>query len=340
MIPFGIAALWGCSRRELTNQAKPWAEVYIEVDWSSFGTLPSGMTLMFYEQSAQEPLIQLTHNTTHEVVKLPEGSYDILLINRSIGEFSTLLFKGMNRFETIEIEAKSATSLWYEPTTTTEVVCTEPERLGVATYKKLEITKKMVQESMAGRERGERSYSKSIRLIPKSITPLTTVIVHVDGIQNAQSVRGALRRFARGYLPSEGRASTKECSYLLDKGWTKKVTSGDNTKGVIYKTFYSFGPTSEEEMKREEVELALSLLLIDNKTTMDYEFLVGDRVQRDRESATVEIVVGVQMGDGSFPEDNPIPLPDVTPETNLGGGIDAKVENWEEIIEIEIDILA
>ena len=72
----------------------------------------------------------------------------------------------------------------------------------------------------------------------------------------------------------------------------------------------------------------LSLLLVDNKTILDYKFEVGHDFEED-DTAHLTLHLEIDLGD---------PLPDVKPEGGEGGGFDASVSDWGEEIEHEVEL--
>ena len=89
-----------------------------------------------------------------------------------------------------------------------------------------------------------------------------------------------------------------------------------------------FGLPDNHKATPQENTLNLSLLLVDNKTILDYTFHVGDQFVEDQEE---HLTLHLEIDLGK-------PLPDVKPEGGQGGGFDATVDDWGEEIEHDVEL--
>ena len=126
---FLCLCLSSCERRELTYFEE--AEINVEVDWSRSGLSESGYgaTTMFYPVDGNTPMKVLMGNREQTTVRLHEGSYRVLVFNRSQDDFGSISFYG-NNFYNFRAEAKQVdTRMDMETKVETRVIIDAPEEL-------------------------------------------------------------------------------------------------------------------------------------------------------------------------------------------------------------------
>ena len=103
-----LCPLWcilfsACERRELTYYLE--SEITLTANWSKANLdheSAYGATAIFYPQDGRAPQVVLMGDRTQTTVRLVKGYYDIVLFNRSFNDFSSVAFRGQDKFETLE----------------------------------------------------------------------------------------------------------------------------------------------------------------------------------------------------------------------------------------------
>lgn len=327
----------GCERRPLLYDYRPYCNVEVKVDWSDFGDTPTGMTVIFYPENGDQPIVHTTTETTETNVGLEAGNYNVLLFNQSPDEFGTLEFKGMEAYETAEVCARETVSKWYSAASEEQKAVREPERLGVARIEGLRISKDMVEKSIQRPTSGEYGEQASISLRPKCVVSTARVRIRVHGLHNVRSARGSMSGMADGYSLSGDSPTSGKASHIIEE-WTRELDAADYRRGFLTADFSTFGVAASQVRAAGANHLVLSLLLVDNKTVKDYGFDVSDRIQVDDGGLMLIVEVGTQIGDKDHPADQPIEIEDVKPADGQEGGFDAKVEGWDDEKNVEVPL--
>lgn len=336
-----------CNHDELCYHHPHDANVRIDVDWSKFvEEVPTGMSVMVYPQGegAGKAITQQTNTTSHVIFSIPAGNYHSIVYNQSPSEYGSISFRGMDQFETAEVYANPTHSRWYESRGDEGGrVVTEPEWFATDQIQGMEVTPQMVEQTgqdnysqlvLASRGRGDLSDSFLIgELTPQNIIYTISIKVHIDGIYNLRSARASLTGLAEGYWLGKGRVTSSKVTQLLEN-WEMTINPHDPTKGTIVAKITCFGLPDGHQGTAEENELVLSLLLVDNKTKLDFPFYVGDKFE-----AHVEENVQLQLRLGlSLELTIEQPLPDVKPENSNDGGFSAKVDDWGEEENVDVQM--
>lgn len=331
-----------CNHDELCYHHPHDASVRVDVDWSDFvEETPTGMTVMVYPQDGGKALTQHTNTTSHAIFALPAGTYHSIVYNQSPSEYGSLSFRGMEKFETAEVYANTTDSRWYTSRGDEDGrVVTEPEWVGTDRVKDMIVTPEMVEKTgednfaqfSISRGRSDNSFLIGEHH-PLNIIYTITVKVHIDGIYNLRSARASLSGLAEGYFMGLEKPSANKVTQLLEE-WKMSLDPIDPTKGTIDAKITCFGLPYGHQGKAEENELMLSLLLVDNKTILDFPFHVGDKFEtRVEEDVQLQLRLALNV---ELTIDTP--LPDVKPEGSGDGGFNAKVDDWGDEENIDINM--
>lgn len=317
----GIAALFlsltACEHKELCYHHPHTAKVRVDVDWSEFTKeQPTGMTVTAYPVDGGQAVSTLTHTLSHAYFNLEAGAYHTLTYNQSPSEFGTLLFKGMDRFETAEVVSGEQDSRWYQGRSEGERVAVQAEWLATDRETDARVTEEMVRETLEHEKRSAPEYVIAHHT-PRNIIYTVHVRVNIQGIYNLRSARAALDGMSEGYRFSDGYYKDEVMTHLLEE-WKMTVDKDDYRKGYIDATFYCFGLPGNHRGDADANQLTLSLLLVDNKTILNFPILVGDKfVTVDAKELVLSLEVNLEAT-----------LPDVKPEGGSSAGFDAVVEDW------------
>ena len=290
--------------------------VRINVDWHLFDKeVPTGMTVMVFPWSGGAPHTVLTNEITHADFSLEPGKYRVLVFNQSTTEFGTLDFLGMDSYETARAVVQHATSRWYSRGDD-ELIGVEPEWLASDKLDEFDVSDDFSE----------------VTLTPKNVLSQIQVSVKVPGIKNLRYVRGSLTGISEGFLLGQGKPLLSKVTYLLES-WTKSVDENEATLGTLKTSVKCFGLPETAHLDAENNKLSLSALLIDNKTQIDHQFVVGDKFQKDDNSSELGYTVTLHV-DVKVPE----PLPEVKPSEGSSGGFDVTIQDWGKPEDIDMEL--
>lgn len=290
--------------------------VRINVDWHLFDKeVPTGMTVMVFPWSGGAPQTVLTNEITHADFFLEPGKYRVLVFNQSTTEFGTLDFLGMDSYETARAVVQHATSRWYSRGDN-ELIGVEPEWLASDKLDEFEVSEDFSE----------------VTLTPRNVLSQIHVSVKVPSIGYLRSARGSLTGISEGFLLGQGKPLQSKVTYLLET-WTKSVDENDATLGTLKTSVKCFGLPETAHLDAENNKLSLSALLIDNKTQIDHQFVVGDKFQKDDNSSELGYTVTLHV-DVKVPE----PLPEVKPSEGSSGGFDVTIQDWGKPEDIDMEL--
>lgn len=337
LLPLSFFLLASCVHREFDFEITDYGTtaVHVNVDWSELERheKPSGMTLMFYpasEETELETMKHLSSITGQAKLRLPPGSYDIVVFNQSEDEFGSFSFHDMDDRDKARIEADVFTSRWYVSRSEEEITAHHPEWLAVAEETGITVAEDTSSDLEEIMRHGYTSTRSTLiaEMTPENIVCEKTVRINIKNIYNLRSARGGISGLAGGIqLKGKRRLDTK-VTHLVEE-WTKTLDNVNPNDGSIETSFTCFGlPESHSGAAGENV-LSVSFLLVDNKTVVDYSFHIGDCIHKGMTEETINI----EFDDFG----NPIVLPDVKPEGGGAGGFNSEVDPWEDI-DVEVSI--
>ena len=326
-----LMLLVSCNHHELCYHHPHTAQVRVNVDWTEFlEEDPTGMTVMVYPANGGKPYTSVTHTLDHASFSLSEGTYHTLVFNQSVSEFGSLEFRQVEHYAEAEVVSATQTSRWYEGRADGGRVVTQPEWIATHREEGAMVTRQMVEEMRPeGKYRtGDASGYVLSSLVPQNIVYTIHIRVYVKGIYNLRSARAALDGLAEGYRFALARPSEVTATYLMEE-WKLTVDKDDATQGYIETDLYCFGLPDGHQGMADENCFDLSVLLVDNKTILNFPFMVGDRFERLDGSVSLNLQLEYEL---------PNPLPDVKPEGGSGSGFDATVEDWGDEIEYDVNM--
>lgn len=326
-----LILLASCNHHELCYHHPHTAQIRVNVDWTEFTEeSPTGMTVMVYPADGGKPYTSVTHTLSHTSFSLPEGAYHSLVFNQSVSEFGSLEFRQMDQYTKAEVVSTTQDSRWYEERADRGRVVTQPEWIATHHEEGGIVTREMVEEMRPeGKYRsGEGSEYVLSNLMPQNIIYTVHVRVYIQGIYNLRSARAALDGLAEGYRFASARPSNITATYLMEE-WKLTVDSDDPTRGHIDTDLFCFGLPDGHQGTADENLFSLSVLLVDNKTVLNFPFMVGDKFEQGDANVRLSLNMELELVE---------PLPDVKPEGGSGSGFDATVDDWGEEIDHDIQM--
>ena len=283
-----VLMLTACTHKELCFYHPHTGRVRINVDWSEFDReQPTGMTVSVFPADGGQKYSSVGHTLDHATFDLPAGNYHTMTFNQSPSEFGSVNFQNMESFSQAEVVAKPISSRWYKGRAEGEVTVTDPEWLAVDSDVDNRVTEEMVEKNrheLMNEGSMQRSLTEHLLTThtPQNIVYTVHTRIHIRGIHNLRSARGALDGWARGVKLAGREPLADKATHLMEE-WKLTLDPSDATKGYITATFHCFGfPKGHQELP-EDNKLMLSLLLVDNKTQLDRVFHVGDKFIVDPE---------------------------------------------------------
>lgn len=322
-----VGGLCSCEHKDLCYHHPHSAAARIDVDWTDFAPFetPTGMSVMVYPEDGDEPMTLLSNDITHVDVPLYEGHYRVLAYNQSPSEFGMCSFENMENFESAMVKATTYESRWYETRTGMTRVADEPEWLGCDSREEVYVPDSILSD-------GQTHVVATLR--PQDIVYNVRVNIKAEGSTYVRSVRASLTGLAEGYMLGLLTPTSTTVTQLMESWKRTRVTrtrgEGDSQEEAIVDstlsaTIKSFGlPTAHKAQAADNV-LTVTILLVDGKTKLSHDFLVGDLFKlSDTEPMTYTI-------DIAWPER----IPYVRAENS--SFFDVTVDDWGE--ESNIDLI-
>lgn len=337
-----IIAAASCEHKELCYYHPHVAPVRVNVDWSLFPMdEPTGMTAYAYPLHEDENDIYrfISHNINYITLELEAGFFHTLVFNQSESEYGTLEFSNLEDYNTAQVRVVQAQANWYSTKAPETKVGSEPEWLAVGTAENVEVTEEMVriaeEEFLANRqEQMMRAIGRAINDVA-TVTPISVIKqvefrVYCEGLYNLRSVRASVDGMAEGCILATGEVTQGSVSHTID-AWSIEEYEYDITRGELVATLGTFGIPSGHTGKPEENKFSIHLMLVDNQTTVDYDFNIGDLLTEFKEldgsnGELQKVVVKLRL---------PEKLPDVKPVDGVDGGFDVDFSGWgDEIVTV------
>ena len=356
-----VLLLAGCQRRPLEMYYRPTCRVTLEVDWSDFPEVPTGMSAYFYREGNPTPTIIPTADIYSTEVNLPEGHYRCFVINQTEEEFYSFDFMDMNEFGEAKAVLAYTKSRWFKANSTRadidpSAVAIAPENLGIGLVGEFDITAEMVENYQADyADWVTKTKTKTKSEISKSSLDATSVHlhatvhnvvcelnvqVHIKNIQYLYSARASMDGLATGVFLHNGVTTEDQTVQLLESDiWTMHVDENDPTSGYIEAKIRTLGlpgqVNTDFSLRDPSANLfTLNCLLVDRTTARTFDFEVGNKFNLEMGIHGLNLALNLSVGTDVEPE---ITLPEVEPaEGGSAGGFDASVSEWEEGADVEI----
>lgn len=315
----------GCRRELLTEEVTTnYAEIGIEIDWHRAGINPDDATLLLYREGEPAPVTHILQSG-HEVVRMKEGRYSMIVFNQKIGDFDAIDFRGVDQYATIQAFAKpipsrgskQAQGLWVD----------NPDSgLAVASLDEFVVTPHLVEQTRVAisqsRASGTRAPVHTLRFEPLICVNNVKVMVYTRGLNNVrkETARGAIDGFAESiYLRTQRPTNIPAVQFL--EFTNIAFDAGSTTDGYMEGYVTTFGRRESIDGVSPPVALTVDATLKDvDKTPFHHESNVTELIE---DAPEVEIQLKIEVE---------VKVPDVVPE---GGGFDPTIPGWgdDEVVE-------
>lgn len=343
-----------CQRRPLEIYYRPTCRVTLDVDWSDFPEVPTGMSAYFYRDGNPVPIIIPTADIYSTEVNLPEGHYNCFVINQTEEEFYSFDFMDMNEFGEAKAVLASTKSRWFKASSTRadidpSAVAIAPENLGIGLVGEFEITQEMIEIYQADyadwvtktkskttkaeiSKRALDATSVHLHATMHNVVCELNVRVHIKNIQYLYSARASMDGLATGVFLHNGVTTEDQTVQLLESDiWTMHVNENDPTSGYIEAKIRTLGlpgqVNTDLTLRDPSANLfTLNCLLVDHTTARSFDFEVGNKFDLEVGVHGLNLALNLSVGTEMEPE---ITLPEVEPvEGGSTGGFDVNVDEW------------
>jgi len=326
-----MLAASSCDFRPLYIEGSTPVEVLVLTDWTQLGGIPSGASIYFYPEGGGKPWVFKTNSVTRTTVKVPSGYYTVQVFNRTVDEFGSMTFSGMDSLGTAEAVLEEKLFTWVGRADTIGRTVYEPEEIVVGR------SDHFLVRSVSEREAYQRSSGKVISLTeiidsvavrPQRLRYTANMSVRINGIENIKSMRAYLTGMAGDAYLATRIAGNTQVTHVLES-WSVERDAADYTKGYVKAEFNCFGlPRQYVGAPFEKNnKLLLQFQLVDNKTVVQEIRYVGELVEQNDADRTDLIVI-----------DTAITLPTVKPEGGKESGFDVSFTDWDDPVDIPIGI--
>lgn len=309
-----IVLLSSCRRDDLYYATGDRATVRIETDWThELITLNGASAYIFDCNGDAFGDVILSSNPNTIDISLPEGCYDIVLMNNSIAEYKNIECVGADRIETFALMARRVTSKYTTMGDETETFVEQPDTVAGVVLRNIKVDKKMIEYLRHKPDKIEVIPAVVLQATPVRMISVADIKVHVKGLKYAAGApRTHLKNFSGGYYPNSGKTHPRPVTreFILNN---RKFDQGSTHDGTITAQQVTFGL---HENKSIRYLLNMEFVLIDgNKYSLSID--VTD---------SIRVTQGVHDIIHIYAE---IELPEVI--GNGGGAFDPDLEEWDDI---------
>lgn len=348
-----VLACLSCQRDPLELYYNGQADVHITYDWESkFGQKPDGMTLMLAHDGDSITYTDFTNDVDETTTRLNSGVYRLMVMNKTIGEFSKVNFYNRKSYNDFMVKLKTyyveSENLWDNGRTYME----EPEKIGIGTDT---FSVKSSVDSIIFYDYRETAHPDTVHLQRHVVIyPMSTTLkvrVKVRGISNMKDMEGYITGMADGFYPNQG-WRTKEAGTIKLSGWTpekRSSTRADEEEeanvGWMTCNVETFGLPHGRELLKDRVPesnyIMLHFTLLDN-SSIDFAYRVGKEIRYEGDDGTMtsflQTDVALELNleiDTPYYENDEVPiLPYAQPSGT--GAFDAEVEDWGEDVNVDV----
>lgn len=315
-----LLLLVGCERRDLTYYET--AEITLTVDWSQCGLdneeeAARGATAVFYPTDGGEPKIFLMGDYSREAVRLPVGTYNVILFNRSFTDFSNTAFRGRDKYETLEAYSKQIATR-VDGGADTRTIIASPEKLASTSVEGFVVTEDMLG-NYSQTTFGRSGYSATsadgrctLHFVPEKRTHEVVAVIRVEGLNNIRSATCRLDGIAESVFLATGKTSGVRVEQeflpsnpLFDEGslFNGTLTGRFNVFDIDFSSNHS---------------LHFDAKLVDGKSNFEGNYNNVEVTKKDNGEGIITIYVEARTDK----------IPDVKPEGGSDSGFDVDVGGW------------
>lgn len=339
-----------------------WSDAKLDPDDDPDDDVYSASAWFFPDDTSQTVIQKRLTDASGGTVELPVGTYSVLIFNNTVSDFSNIQFRGTDSFDTFEAYSGADTkSVFYSKSDATEVT-SKPEILASWSITDFEVTEEMVTTSRtidlstlvtataststditaststktsttlstkaAATRTTEENLATLTSVKPQLVVDTASVVVHVQGLNNASSASGTHTGLASSVFMASGTTSDDQITHSFTLS-DRSYYDGSSSDGTVSASYRSFGRHSD----RDDLSHSMSIdfTLNDDSSHPTQEFDITDQVHSTDDRLGLLTTVGLSDSD----TDHTIVLPDVDTDSD---GFSIGLDDWDTEVDIPLDI--
>ncbi|MEG2191205.1 MAG: DUF5119 domain-containing protein [Bacteroidales bacterium] len=243
----GIVLVCSCQRDDLYYATGNCATIRIEANWAPAQLTPNGASAYVFDCQGNAFGSVIQSNDPRKIdILLPEGCYDVIVLNNSTAEYKNIECVGINRIETFALIAKRIVSKYATMSNKAEIFVVGPDTVAGAVVRKIEVSKQMIDYLRYKPDKIEMTPAVVFQTTPTRMISVADITVHVKGLKYAAGApRTHLKNFSDGYYPHSGKTSPLcVChEFVLNN---RTFDEGSTRDGTITKQQVTFGLHEQE----------------------------------------------------------------------------------------------
>ncbi len=321
--------LSSCNFDHLYYETSLEALVRIDVNWEKSHVNPNGVSAFVYDAAGDLHAKTLSSDPNVIYLKLPAGSYTVILHNNDISELAGVELRGMKRLESASIYASERTDEPSFGVVGDEMLFVEePDDVVSCTLRDVEVSAFDIEYHYykPDLEDYQQQVAHTYSATPLHVVHLSRIIAHIDGLEYAAGApKAILRGMSGGY--SFGSETTTDGDVMEEFTVNTRVTKlDDEDEDTIYVDYNTFGMHATAP-DSQHYFMDIRFPLIDG-SNHDYHIDITDDIRTETTETQNLHVVEVKLD--PLPEvegggDEPNPDDDEAYEPSLDNWLDVEV---------------
>ena len=327
-----MMTIMSCELDHLYYQTVSRDKVRFNIDWSKTNFAPeskgfdednklNGVTIFAFDSATHKLVTELPPDANWQspVVKLDQGTYDMVLINDSRVELPSIRFDMESPFEEFSAYTLADT-----------VYADQPEYLAVSAVRNVSFHPEKKEYYYDMPEEYYRDYvAQEISTVQKAVTRRINVKVYVKGMNYC---KGMQRSYITGLAKSVNLVTRKPSEDDAVYGFNlvnREFRSSDYTEAVLTESFNCFGFNEHKIGTGDKFELTINFVLVDNSIhTVKAD--VTEQFEQWYEEHKVDIGLDLDL---DIDVNMEVDLPPTVEKPEEAGGMSPETVPWNDIIQ-------
>ena len=327
-----MMTIMSCELDHLYYQTVSRDKVQFDIDWSKTNFAPeskgfdednklNGVTIFAFDSATHKLVKELPPDANWQspVVKLDQGTYDMVLINDSRVELPSIRFDMESPFEEFSAYTLADT-----------VYADQPEYLAVSAVRNVSFHPEKKEYYYDMPEEYYRDYvAQEISTVQKAVTRRINVKVYVKGMNYC---KGMQRSYITGLAKSVNLVTRKPSEDDAVYGFNlvnREFRSSDYTEAVLTQSLNCFGFNEAKFGAGDKFELIINFVLVDNSVhtvTAD----VTEQFEQWYEEHKIDLNLDLDL---DIDLDIEVELPPTVEDPEETGGFAPETVPWNDIVQ-------
>lgn len=327
-----MMTIMSCELDHLYYQTVSRDKVQFDIDWSKTNFAPeskgydednklNGVTIFAFDSATHKLVKELPPDANWQspVVKLDQGTYDMVLINDSRVELPSIRFDMESPFEEFSAYTLADT-----------VYADQPEYLAVSAVRNVSFHPEKKEYYYDMPEEYYRDYvAQEISTVQKAVTRRINVKVYVKGMNYC---KGMQRSYITGLAKSVNLVTRKPSEEEAVYGFNlvnREFRSSDYTEAVLTQSLNCFGFNEAKFGAGDKFELIINFVLVDNSVhtvTAD----VTEQFEQWYEEHKIDLNLDLDL---DIDVDIEVELPPTVEDPEEAGGMVPETIPWNDIVQ-------